>query len=75
MSSLPSRERELKHSAYDEVKGGAVSLPSRERELKLPRGGAPSCPPRSLPSRERELKQDAHEDQTTPEFVAPFTGA
>ena len=35
MTSLPSRERELKHIGLAYLLGVTASLPSRERELKL----------------------------------------
>ena len=55
--SLPSRERELKHTIATANNRQNGSLPSRERELKHTIATANNRQNGSLPSRERELKQ------------------
>ena len=57
VTSLPTRERELK---LDHVTGGleaVLSLPTRERELKRSNWQKMNGEQESLPTRERELKR------------------
>ena len=56
VTSLPTRERELKPRLLGVRNAHAVSLPTRERELKLKDGEKARHAIESLPTRERELK-------------------
>ena len=75
VTSLPSRERELKHLLHRGKRYFVRSLPSRERELKLLFIMSVYLLITSLPSRERELKLLLVVMTIIFGLVAPFTGA
>ena len=73
--SLPTRERGLKHEAYDALSSIEASLPTRERGLKLEAPNQFSASSKSLPTRERGLKRCEDESKQCRRVVAPYAGA